>query len=137
MDRDAALQKLLDLLALGDDITTNTSMRVPVNLRDAAAVAVAELGAAQSITSLTVAGMRRSLEQIAFETGLELMYDNDPTLRPSLGEVAVALAEQLGSPFTSQPEMLERSAQELMARHPDADAYDVLLWAEARQITAA
>jgi hypothetical protein len=37
---DRSLQRLLDLLDSADDETVSTSVRLPVNLRDAATVAV-------------------------------------------------------------------------------------------------
>jgi hypothetical protein len=47
--------------------------------------------------------------------------------------VARALAAQDGSPLADRPDLFERTAAEVTARHPDADADDVLLWAEAQQ----
>jgi hypothetical protein len=40
----------------------------------------------------------------------------------SLGEVALALAAQDGSPLADRPDPLARAAAEATARHPDADA---------------
>ena len=66
------------------------------------------------------------------EAALEQHFAAHPHARPSLAEVALALAAQDGSPLADRPELLERAATQLLARHPDADADDVLLWAEAQ-----
>jgi hypothetical protein len=50
MERQAAIERLGELLDDGDLETSNTSMRIPTALRDAAALAVSELGIAPSAT---------------------------------------------------------------------------------------
>ncbi len=42
-----------------------------------------------------------------------------------------------GSPLALRPEVIERAAAEVVARRADADADDVLLWAEAQQAAKA
>lgn len=125
------INRLLDVDA-GRDATVNTSMRLPSALRDAAALAVRHLGVADSTTSLTAAALRRLLETAVMEAALEAHFAQHPHARPSLAEVALALAGQDGSPLADRPELIERSAEQVLARHPDADAEDVLLWAEAQ-----
>jgi len=82
------LTRIHELLEQADDETVNTSMRLPAALREAAALAVSELGIAASTTTLAAEALRARLEAI-------------------------------------------------VERHPDADADDVLLWAEALASTAA
>lgn len=127
------LDQLNALLNAPDDATVNTSMRLPATLRDAAALAVDKLGVAPSTTSLTAAALRTSLETAVMEAALEAHYDQHPAARPTLAEVALALAAQDRSRLADQPELLERAAAEVVVRHPGADADDVLLWAEAQR----
>jgi hypothetical protein len=128
------INRLLD--AVGDT-TVNTSMRLPAALRDAATLAVRHLGVADSTTSLTAAALRRALETAVSEAALEAHFEQHPHARPSLAEVALALAAQDGSPLADRPELLERAATQVLASHPDADADDVLLWAEAQLAVSA
>ena len=125
------------LLDEDDSSTVNTSMRLPTNLRDAAALAVEGLGAAPSTTTMTAAALRRALETIVMETALELHYDENPGTRPSLAEVALALAAQDGSSLVDRPDLIRSAADAVLARRPDGDADDVLLWAEAQLAVSA
>jgi hypothetical protein len=134
MDLLEALDELNRLLDTPSTETVNTSMRLPVALRDAAALAVASLGVAASTSSLTTNALRQTLETTAMREVLNAHYGQTPTARPSLAEVAHALAAQEGSPLAEHLELLEVAATEVTARHPNADAFDVLLWAEARQV---
>ena len=124
------LDEINRLLDADGDTTVNTSMRLPAALRDAAALAVEHLGVAAGTTSLTAAALRRALETAVTQAALEAHFEQHPHMRPSLAEVALALAAQDGSPLADHPELLERAAAQVVARHPDAD--DVLLWAEAQ-----
>ncbi len=132
MDDLAALDELNRLLDADDAETVNTSMRLPVSLRDAAALAVEHFNAAPSATTMATAALRQSLETLAMETALHLHYHEHPEARPSLAEIAHALAAQDGSPLASRPDLLTAGASAVVERHPDADADDVLLWAEAQ-----
>lgn len=132
MSDPSVLDEINRLLDEDDSSTVNTSMRLPKNLRDAAALAVDGLGAAPSTTTMTANALRRALEAIAMETALALHYDEHPRTRPSLAEVARALAAQDGSPLADRPDLISSAAEAVLARHPDADADDVLLWAEAQ-----
>ena len=131
------LDRLNDLLDSQDDSTVNTSMRLPAALRDAAALAVDRLGVAPSTTTLTAAALRSALETAVMGAALHAHYRQHPGARPTLAEVALALAAQDGSSLADRPEVIERAAEELIARHPQADADDVLLWAEAQQAVGA
>lgn len=126
------LDEINRLLDADGSSTVNTSMRLPEALRDAAALAVAHLGVADSTTSLAAAGLRQALETAVMGAALEAHFDRYPESRPSLAEVASALAAQNGSELAQRPDMIERAAEQLSARHPAADADDVLLWAEAQ-----
>ena len=132
MNRLAALDEINRLLDSASGETVNTSMRLPTNLRDAAAVAVAHLGIASSSTTLAASALRQVLETAVMEAALEAHYEQHSELRPTLAEVAMALAAQDRSPLQDQPLLLQAAAAAVLARHPDADAYDVLLWAEAQ-----
>lgn len=136
MDALEALDEMSRLLDITDGETVNTSMRLPVALRDAAAMAVAEFGAASSTTSMTAAALRHALETLIMETALRLHYEQHPAAEPTLGEVALALAAQDGSPLADRPDLIASAAAAVAARRPDADADDVLLWAEAQLVSA-
>lgn len=135
MERLDQINALLD--SDDDETTVNTSMRLPVNLRDAATLAVEHLGLAPSTTSLTAAALRSALETAIMEAALETHFQQHPAARPSLAEVALAAAAQDGSPLAEQPALVERAAQEIVALHPYASADDVLLWIEAQQAVRA
>ncbi len=128
----AVLDQINDLLDAEDASTVNTSMRLPASLRDAAALAVEQLGVASSTTSLTAAALRSALETLVMLAALEAHHDRHPAARPSLTEVALALAAQDGSPLADRHDLVDRAAADIVLRHPDADADDVLLWAEAQ-----
>lgn len=137
VDAIAVVDRINALLAAEDASTVNTSMRLPTALRDAAALAVEHLGVAPSTTMLTATALRTSLETVVMEAALEAHYTEHPGARPTLAEVAMALAAQDGSPLAGQPELIEQAAAEVSTRHPDADADDVLLWVEAQQAASA
>lgn len=137
MDDLAALDELNRLLDADDAETVNTSMRLSVSLRDAAALAVEHFSAASSATTMAAAALRQSLETLAMETALQLHYREHPDAQPSLAEIAHALAVQDGSPLAERPDLLVAAASAVVERHPDADADDVLLWAEAQLAVSA
>jgi hypothetical protein len=132
MEKLEVLDEINRLLDAAGGATVNTSMRLPSELRDAAALAVRDLGVADTTTSLTAAALRRSLETAVMEAALEAHFEQHPDARPSLAAVALALAAQDGSPLADRPDLLERAAVEVVERRPDPDADDVLLWAEAQ-----
>ena len=129
-----AVDRITELLESGLEQTSNTSMRLPTALRDAAAIAVRELGAAPSTTALTAAALRASLEAVVMRAVLDDHFRQYPQARPSLGDLAVAAAELDGHPLAGEPARIRQAALEVKTRHPDATPEDVLLWAEARAI---
>jgi hypothetical protein len=137
MERAEAVERLAELLASSEAETVNTSMRLPVALRDAAALVVEELGLAPSATTLAAGALRSLLEAILVQAALEEHYAQHPEARPTLAELAIAAAELDGHPLSRDPEALARAAAELAARHPEAGPDDVILWAEARATPAA
>lgn len=128
MDALSRINKLLDSTS---SESVGTSMRIPAALRDAAAIAVAELGAASSTTTLTTDALRDRLEAIVMESALEAHFTAHPTLRPTLAELAIVAAEMDGHPLAARPELIRSAAASVVERRPNADADDVLLWAEA------
>jgi hypothetical protein len=67
---------------------------------------------------------------------LDYHYQHHPAALPDLGDLAVAAAELDGHPFAAEPARLRAAAVEIAARHHDATPENVLLWAEARALTA-
>ena len=136
MTTEEAIDRINELLDSTDPETVNTSMRIPKPLRDAAALAVSELGLAPSSTVLAANALRMMLEGTVVLAALELHFERYPEARPSLAELAIASAEIDGNPLAQQPELIQRSAAEIQRRHPNAEPEDVLLWAEAREYAA-
>lgn len=132
-----AVERISQLLGSDMEQTSNTSMRIPTALRDAAALAVRELGAAPSTTALTSAALRAALEAVVMQAVLDEHYERHPDARPDLGDLAIAAAELDGHPLAAEPERILQAAAEISARHPSADPEDVLLWAEARALRTA
>lgn len=133
MDALEALDRMNRLLDVSDGETVNTSMRLPRALRDAAALAVEQFHAAPSTTTLAATALRQALETLVMETALARHYQQYPSAEPSLAEVALALAAQDGSPLAGRADLIADAAAAVAARRADADADDVLLWAEAQQ----
>ncbi len=132
MNREGAIERIHTLLDSPDPETSNTSMRLPTALREAAALAVNELGAAPSTTALASTALRAVLESIVMQAVLDSHYAQHPRARPSLADLAIAAAELDGHPLAGESDLLRRAAAEITERHPDAEPDDVLLWAEAR-----
>ncbi len=137
MDASTAIERISELLDQGMRETSNTSMRIPTALRDAAALAVRELGVAPSATALTTAALRATLEAVVMQAVLDEHYQHYPQARPDLGDLAVAAAQIDGHFLAAEPERLRSAAVEIADRHPGATPDDVLLWAEARALAAA
>lgn len=126
--RAADLTDLLDLLdELGDE-TVSTSVRLPVRLRQAAAVA-ASLGFGSSTSDLTVQGLTDLLRSFAQRAVLDEHYRTHPSSRPDLADVALALAELTANPLAGHPDVIRRAAADVRAMKADADADDVLWYA--------
>ena len=136
MDAMQAVDRIIELLESDTGQTSNTSMRMPTALRDAAAIAVRELDVAPSTTALTAAALRTSLEAAVRQAVLDDHFRQYPEARPGLGDLAVAAAELDGHPLADEPARIRQAALEVGARHPDAEPADVLLWAEARALPA-
>lgn len=112
-------------------------MRLPTAPRQAAALAVNELGAAPSTTALTCTALRSMLEAIVMQAVLNEHYARYPEAHPSLADLAVAAAELDGHPLAAEPQLVRQAAAEIAQRHPYADTDDVLLWAEAHALASA
>ena len=127
----ADLDRLLHLLRQADEPdgpTAGTSLRLPVALREAVAVARG-LGLDASTTGLAVSGLRGVLDGFVNGLVLEEHYERHPEVRPELWEIALATAELDDDPLASQPELLRRAAEGVVARWPSATPDDVLRYA--------
>lgn len=131
-----AIDRINELMDSSDGKTTNTSMRIPSALREAAGLVVSEFGAAPSTTALTTDALRGTVEAVVLQAVLDHHYTQHPKARPTLAELAIAAAELDGHPLAAKPDLLRRAAVEIFERHPQADADAVLLWAEARTFTS-
>src|SRR5919198_296600 len=109
MDVEERLARMVELLTSNRDETVGTSVRIPIDLRDAAQAA-AELGLTGSLTDLVVHGLRKRLDALVNQAVLEQHFKEYPEARPTLAEVAMAGAELDGNPLKDQPELIERAA---------------------------
>lgn len=125
---DVRLTRLLDLLDGPAGESVGTSVRLPTQLRSAAALAT-ELGLARSTTDLTIRGLRDALEAFAQRAVLDAHYLIHPRARPGLAEIAVATAALDGSPLAQRPDLVARAAADIVALRPDPTPDDVLLFA--------
>jgi hypothetical protein len=131
-----AIERISQLLDSDMTKTSNTSMRIPTALREAAALAAKELNAAPSATALTTMALRSALEAAVMRATLDEHYAQYPEARPDLADIAIATAELDGNPLAEDPDRIRRAAAEIAAAHPDPEPEDVLLWAEARAFPA-
>jgi len=134
MVKDEILDRISALLHSPDDTTVNTSMRLPVTLREAAALATEHLGVAPSTTAYTAQLLRSDIEAALLAAVLEAHYQEEPSDRPSLAEITLGVAEIDGNPLAFQPDLIARAAEQIVATHPQATPDDVLLWAEAQRL---
>lgn len=124
------LERLILLLdhAEGGD-TVVTSLRQPAALRTALKLAV-EMGMDSTVNDATNRAALARVEAFVQSSALESHFRAHPHARPSLAEVALALAQLEGSPLADRLEIIQRAADEVVAHRPDADADDVLLWTQ-------
>ncbi len=122
------IERFLDLLDSVDESTVGTSIRMPVALRDAAAVAV-RAGLIASTTEVTVRGLSVELEAVAQRAVLDAHYLEHPEARPSLGEIAVAAAELNAHPLADRPDLVQRAATEIVRIVDDPSPAEVLAYA--------
>lgn len=133
---DRRLARMLDLLDVSDGVTCGTSVRIPVNLRDAATLAT-ELGLTTSTSELAVRGLRDALEAFAQRAVLDAHYQAHPKAHPQLAEIALATAELDGNPLAAMPDLVRRAAAEIGTIKDDATPDDVLIYAAGLAATAA
>lgn len=133
---DERLERLLDLLDRGSGEAVGTSIRLPANLRDAAALAT-ELGLVSSTSEPTVQGLRDVLEARAQRAVLDAHYAAHPEARPDLADVALATAELDGNPLMDAPELVQGAARDVLRMKDDATADDVLMYAAGLSAAAA
>ena len=134
MAKDEILDRISALLHSPDDTTVNTSMRLPVTLREAAALATEHLGVAPSTTAYTAQLLRSDIEASLLAAVLEAHYEIVPSDRPSLAEITLGVAEIDGNPLAFRPDLIARAAEQIVATNPQATPDDVLLWAEAQRL---
>jgi hypothetical protein len=132
MNQSAALDQIASLLLADQTQTVNTSMRIPVNLRNAAMIATDELNLAPSTTTLTVDGLRQQLRALLIRGALDEHYTNYPDSRPSLTELAQAEADLTNHRLRDQPDVIAQAAQDIVSVQQHPSPTDVLVWADAQ-----
>ena len=110
-----AIERISQLLDSDMTETSNTSMRIPTALREAAALAAKELNAAPSATALTTMALRSALEAAVMRAALDDHYAQYPEARPDLADIAIATAELSGNPLATDPDRIRRAAAEIAA----------------------
>ena len=85
MTTSSAIDRIIELLGSAETETTNTSMRIPSALREAAAMAVNDLDIAPSTTALTTNALRATLEAVVLQAVLDQHYQRHPRARPNAG----------------------------------------------------
>src|ERR1700753_1180484 len=103
-----AIERISQLLDSDMTETSNTSMRIPTALREAAALAGRELKVAPSATALTTMALRSALEAAVMRAALDEHYAQYPEARPDLADVAIATAELDGDPLGADPDRIPR-----------------------------
>src|ERR1700750_2034950 len=121
MELQVVIERISELLDDGELETSNTSMRIPTALRDAATLAVKELGIASSATALTTTALRATLEAVVMQAALDDHYERHPQARPDLGDLAIAAAELDGHPLAGQPGGVRPAAVEIAPHQPHAN----------------
>ena len=126
----STLDELIAALDHSSGPTTTTSVRQPASLRTALQIAVG-LGLAENANDATNEALRAQLNAFAQGLALDEHFATYPWARPTLNETAQALAILDHSPLVEHPELIEQAASEITEHRPEADAEDVLLWAES------
>lgn len=130
-ESERAIARLLSGASQG---RVNVTVSLSTNLRDAAAIAVDELGAGSCIADLLVRALREYLESVMIpETQLE---EHDEVIVPnlSLARDTATYAEQIQSPFACDIEGIWQAAYDVIHLHPGATPSDVLLWLQAQHV---
>ncbi len=120
-----------DLIVALDDVdapTTTTSVRQPTSLRTALQIGI-ELGLAPNANDATNQALRALLDAFAQRLALDEHYAQHPGSRPTLAEVARALAVLDRSPLVDRVDLLEQAEREVRAYKAVPDGEEVLLWA--------
>jgi hypothetical protein len=79
-----------------------------------------------------VVTLRQEVETAVMAATLRVHYEQHHDAEPTLGDVALALAFQDGSPLADRPDLIADAAREVAARQPDGDPDDVILLAASR-----
>lgn len=122
------MERFLDLLDSVNAESVGTSVRLPSALREAASVAI-EMGLVSSTSEVTTWGLRDALESIAQRAVLDAHYEEYPSARPDLWEIALMSAELNAHPLADRPELVRRAAEELVRIVPDPSPAEVLAYA--------
>ncbi len=102
--------------------------RQPEALRRAVRAAVG-LGWAKNANEGTLDALRDELVSFCRDAALDAHIREYPEARPTLGGVALALAELRHDPLADEPELIEQAAREIVLLRPEAELAEVLGWA--------
>ncbi|MCL2848721.1 MAG: hypothetical protein FWE61_01590 [Micrococcales bacterium] len=134
MDAEEAIDRIIGLLDEPGSDSSVTSVRIRSNLRQAQDLAREHLGLTEPMGQLVEQGIAQALRGVVFRAGLQAYFARYPELRPSLGQVAFALAEQEADPLVQLgPEVFEQAAAQIVADRADASPQDVVVWVHAQE----
>ncbi|MCL2467977.1 MAG: hypothetical protein FWF02_09605 [Micrococcales bacterium] len=134
MDVEQVIDRIAELLDEPGSESSVTSVRIRSNLRAAQDLAREHLGLTEPIGQLVEQGIAQALRGVVFRAGLQAYFARYPESRPSLGQVAFALAEQEADPLCRLgPQVFEQAAAQIVADHADASPEDVIVWVHAQE----
>jgi len=135
MDVEQAIDRVIELLEEPASDSSVTSVRVRSTIKQAQEIAREHLGLTEPMSDLVEQGVREALRGLVFRSGLEAYLARNPQSRPTLADVAFALAEQERDPLVRElgPEAYQRAAEQIVQDRPDAGPEDVVVWVHAQE----
>ncbi|MCL2092049.1 MAG: hypothetical protein FWH11_12775 [Micrococcales bacterium] len=134
MDIEQAIDRVIELLEEPTSDSSVTSVRIHSNIKQAQDLAREHLGLTEPMGDLVEQGIAEALRGLVFRSGLEAYLARHPQSRPTLADVAFALAEQDRDPLTELGRaVFQRAAEQIVADRPDASPDDVIIWVHAQE----
>lgn len=135
MDAEQVVDRIIELLDEPVSGSSVTSVRIHSNVKQAQDLAREHLGLTDPMSDLVEQGIRDKLNALVFHAGLEAYFARYPQSRPTLGEVALAMAQQDGDPLATRLDLaaFQQAAEQVVQHRPDASPEDVILWLHAQE----
>ncbi|MCL2423987.1 MAG: hypothetical protein FWD11_08890, partial [Micrococcales bacterium] len=122
MSAEQVLDQIIRLLEEPATESSVTSVRIRSNVKQAQDLAREHLGLTEPMSDVVEQGIRDALRALVFRSGLEAYLARHPQSRPTLGDVAFALAEQDRDPLAHElgPAAFQRAAEQIVQDRPAA-----------------